>query len=797
MTFFVIRVFWYFPHNKLGYFYINTKGMIQLRILLIFLFFFNTVFSQEIKDKTKYYVKNIENFNNYSSNGWDLLDNKQLKIVAKALNINTEEAQKIIDGTRSENQPKNKKNTDVAYIMYKVCELNGFKNGEFKYDKPDDILYLLYVPNDLNTHLPADKLAENGKGFFQISRKESVSTTPLAADYYKPLISLKNENYSFGFIFGAKGADSIVVLKVLKSSPAEKAGFRINDIITEYNGQNIRYKSRPEASKIFKESAFTNNTFKILRNNGMLTITADKVNSKTLEFVCISSTCDNGECIIESINGYTIKGNCKDGNIIGNAKFTTEDGFVFYEGQVKKLSSTFNNYAYVFHGLGKEKYSNGNSYEGNFVNGKKDGNGVLTFADGSQKKGIWKEDKYYDDISIGFANDRFRVSKERIYLHHLKKDFKPKMVEISDAEKKKVMSKYNFTEAEIDKLFALCDMKYKPSHLNTPQKIRTVIEQNQKDKPYEAYFVAQIYGTDNEVYYIIYLPTFYNNWLPEGVKFDVQDGLYFCVPASVVHFINYYDYERNLAILKGAEEDKKREQEQQKLFAEQAEWSAKNKFKGVFLLQYDGNTSNYATNDDELIRVVSVFGPVNQIFTEADRLILEEKYQSSGWKLKTSNFNENMNEAQAIKYLTEEKGYDRFSINNNYAYTIPERKSKKDADELKKTDAELEKNQQKRDELFNGILENNSVEKTAQAKKTVTDVLSGTKKEIPRDTYVEVISIDNTDKKYNELKNYAGKKGTTKTALKPNSDGTYSGMIEFNTDFSTVSFEKVSVKIIL
>jgi hypothetical protein len=54
------------------------------------------LFSQEIKDKTKYYVKNIENFNNYSSNGWDLLDNKQLKVIAKALNINTEEAQKII-----------------------------------------------------------------------------------------------------------------------------------------------------------------------------------------------------------------------------------------------------------------------------------------------------------------------------------------------------------------------------------------------------------------------------------------------------------------------------------------------------------------------------------------------------------------------------------------------------------------------------------------------------------------------------------------------------------------------------
>ena len=64
--------------------------MIRLRLLLLFLVIGNMLFSQEIKDKTKYYVKNIENFNNYSSNGWDLLDNKQLKVIAKALNINTE-----------------------------------------------------------------------------------------------------------------------------------------------------------------------------------------------------------------------------------------------------------------------------------------------------------------------------------------------------------------------------------------------------------------------------------------------------------------------------------------------------------------------------------------------------------------------------------------------------------------------------------------------------------------------------------------------------------------------------------
>ncbi len=94
------------------------------------------------------------------------------------------------------------------------------------------------------------------------------------------------------------------------------------------------------------------------------------------------------------------------------------------------------------------------------------------------------------------------------------------------------------------------------------------------------------------------------------------------------------------------------------------------------------------------------------------------------------------------------------------------------------------------------MLVNNSVEKTEQIKKTMTDVLSAPKKEIPRDTYVEVISIEKSDMNYNQLKEYTGKKGTTKTALKLNSDGTYSGMIEFSSDFSVITFKHVKVKII-
>ena len=742
-----------------------------------------------IKDKTKYYVKNIENFNNYSSNGWSLLEKKQLKVIAKALNINTGEAQKIIENTSSTNHPSNKKNTDVGYIMYKICELEGFRNGNFIYDKPDDILYLMYVPNELNIHLPPDKLAENGKGFYQVTRKESVSITPLSSDYYKPSGSLKDENYSFGFIFGPKGNDSLVVQKVIKSSPAEKAGLKINDVIIEFNGQNVKQASKKNALNLFKESSFLNNTFKLLRNNSFQTISIDKTNAKTLEYVCISTNCDNGDCIIEHINGYKISGKCKDGVIIGNAKFTAEDGFEFYDGAVRKLDSRFNNYIYIFNGFGKEKFKNGNSFEGNYVNGKKDGNGVLTFADGTQKKGIWKNDNYYDDISIGFANDRFLIKNNRAYLHHLNSDFKSKMVDVTDVEKKKTMSQYKLTETEIDKLFALCDMKYKPAHLNTPQKIRTIIDQYQKTKPYEVYFVAQIYGTDKETYYIIYLPTAYNTWLPQGVAFEVPDGLYFCVPASVVHFIDYYNYESVLAKQRGEEEQKKRDQEQAELNSKQYEWAAKNKYKGVLMIQYKPNKG------EELVRVVTIFGPPNQMFTEQDRIIVEDKYQSAEWKVNTSQFNENMTISQATKYLTETKNYDPSSIKNDYSYTIPERVSKSYTEELKKNDAQLAKNQQELDKLYKEMKEDRTEEKAALTKKAMNAILISNIKTIPADTKVEIIDIGSTDKYYQENKKFIGKKGITIGTLNENEDGTFYGIIQFSDEKYSTIFYNVKVKL--
>ncbi len=453
------------------------------------------------------------------------------------------------------------------------------------------------------------------------------------------------------------------------------------------------------------------------------------------------------------------------------------------------------------HGFGKEKLSKGNSFEGNYVNGKKEGNGLLTYADGTQKKGIWKEDKYYDDISIGFENDRFRVETNKVFLHHLKSDFKSKMVEISDEEKQRIAKMYNISIADMDKLFALCDMKYKPSHLNTPQKIRAIIDKYEKDKPYDAYLVAHFYGLDNEIYNIIYLPTSYNRWLPQGVTFEVQDGLYFCVPATLTSSINYFAFERGLAILKGAEEDKKREQEQAELSAKHYEWAAKNKFKGLVIIQYKNeNTAN--VYDRYKYNVITIFGPPNQIFSKQDDETLTEKYKdyykNSGYKLTVSNFEEGMDEVKATEKANELTQTHRFAVNTNFSYTLPEYNNtsgNNNGASLKKSEEEIKEIEKERDKISKEIIEDKTMEKSSMRQKAVSDIFAG-KNSINNPATVEVVDISTSDKYYNENKKFIGKTGTVEVTLTENGDGTYYGTIQFPSEKYSTIFYNVKVKII-
>ena len=66
----------------------------------------------------------------------------------------------------------------------------------------------------------------------------------------------------------------------------------------------------------------------------------------------------------------------------------------------------------LFNGKGKEYYSNGNiRYEGDYVNGKREGNGKYIFEDGTYYIGEWKNglfnEKRKEYYSLKYLNNIF------------------------------------------------------------------------------------------------------------------------------------------------------------------------------------------------------------------------------------------------------------------------------------------------------------------------------------------------------------------------------------------------------
>jgi len=96
----------------------------------------------------------------------------------------------------------------------------------------------------------------------------------------------------------------------------------------------------------------------------------------------ISNFRPNGRGVAED-NGVTYNGEWKDGSRSGNGTITTADGSR-YEGEWKDD---------MFNGQGVYTYSNGDRYEGQWKDNKYNGQGVRTFADGGRFEGEWKDGK--------------------------------------------------------------------------------------------------------------------------------------------------------------------------------------------------------------------------------------------------------------------------------------------------------------------------------------------------------------------------------------------------------------------
>ena len=74
-------------------------------------------------------------------------------------------------------------------------------------------------------------------------------------------------------------------------------------------------------------------------------------------------------------------GEKKDGKRHGQGELTFSDGSK-YEGEFKDDKK---------HGQGTETYSDGSSYEGEWKDGEQDGNGTYTWSDGGKYVGEWKD----------------------------------------------------------------------------------------------------------------------------------------------------------------------------------------------------------------------------------------------------------------------------------------------------------------------------------------------------------------------------------------------------------------------
>ena len=75
-----------------------------------------------------------------------------------------------------------------------------------------------------------------------------------------------------------------------------------------------------------------------------------------------------------------------------------------------------------FSGRGKYFFANGDRYEGEFDNGERDGFGIIFYASGGRRSGVWSQDKLVGEVSsrsmenTGLFKPSFRggVSKARM-----------------------------------------------------------------------------------------------------------------------------------------------------------------------------------------------------------------------------------------------------------------------------------------------------------------------------------------------------------------------------------------------
>ena len=95
-------------------------------------------------------------------------------------------------------------------------------------------------------------------------------------------------------------------------------------------------------------------------------------------------------------DGSTYEGNFLNDEFHGKGKYISKD--LIYDGFWKKGYS---------HGEGTEIWSDGNKYKGQFKMGKKHGFGVYTWQNGTTYRGMWENDNMKDQENLKIIPETF------------------------------------------------------------------------------------------------------------------------------------------------------------------------------------------------------------------------------------------------------------------------------------------------------------------------------------------------------------------------------------------------------
>jgi len=201
---------------------------------------------------------------------------------------------------------------------------------------------------------------------------------------------------SFGFTY-KYALEGVEVEVVFKNSPAEKAGIKEGDFILMVNDTVMRVVANERTANVFA-TAPVNSKFLLgyYGEDGEVyrgkTVTIIKEERSNFLNKCLEGNCTTGTGKHIDMEGTVYEGNFKNGKRNGEGKCTTANN-ITYDGEWKdnKREGT-GKAAYQVKGY---DFSNRSwNYEGTWKNDMMEGTGKYVFGDGSYYTGQLKENKF-------------------------------------------------------------------------------------------------------------------------------------------------------------------------------------------------------------------------------------------------------------------------------------------------------------------------------------------------------------------------------------------------------------------